>query len=793
MNSAQPDDDSARLDELFPGDNATDARFRGLDWSTTDVGPVEGWPYELVTAVRTVMPSTIPMLIWWGPQLVQIFNHSYTDFLGEKFPAAAAQRARDCWSEIWDDVGELCRQVVDSHHPVHGVRQMFVMDRYGYPEQTYWTFSYSPIFGPGRTVLGMFVATTEVTQQVLGERRMHALLALGSLTADDTGGSVGICRAAVEALGNEQREFPLVAAYLRHDLTEDGELVHIATSGGEGCEAAAWDVADVVEVADGRVTRSTIEVTGSVTNAIVVPLTLAGHARPIGALLLGVDRYRLSDESVEPFFVVVAERMSTALTASHAFEMERRRVEALAKADEAKTRLLENVGHEFRTPLTLLTGPLDSVRGSVDSTLADVDRESLDVVHRASMRLRRLVDDLLDVVSADAGQLHAHPEPTDLTAVTRECASMFAAVASDKGLELVVDVADDVVVLTDGEMWTKVVFNLVANAVKYTPAGCISVRLTTDSDTVRLVVTDTGLGIPAEDLPRIFERFHRVERSGAHSIEGSGIGLALVADLLTVLQGRIDVVSAVEGGSTFTVAVPRVPAEAAVAVERPATTADSVSAIFAANDTATVTTDRADILLVEDNIDMRNYLVRLLGDEGWTVTTAGDIETALNSARSTMPGLVLSDVMLPGRSGLELVDEIRRDKSLRRVPVILLTARAGTDFVLDGLGRGADDYIVKPFHDRELAARIRVHLELSRMREQLLAESGSEAATLRTALDTRGAIGRAVGILMSVYRIDADAAFAQLTELSQKTNRKARDLATMIADDFTAGLSPESQ
>ncbi|WP_179276118.1 response regulator [Rhodococcus sp. 06-235-1A] len=793
MDSPEPASSDARLDELFPGDNDTDTRFRELDWTATTLGPVEQWPRELVTAIRTVMPSTIPMLIWWGPHLVQIFNHSYTDFLGDKFPGAVGQQASDCWPEMWDYVGGLCAQVVEDRKPVHGVRQLFVMDRYGYDEETYWTFSYSPIFGAGRTVLGVFVATTEVTMQVLGERRMHALLALGSLTGDDAEGPVGICRAAVEVLGSESREFPLVAAYLRRDLAEDGVLDHIATSGALGCENATWDLDNVVAVSDGSVPRSTIDVAGSIANAVVVPLTLAGHSRPIGALLMGVDRYRVSDDSVASFFVAVAERVSTALTASHAFEMERRRVAALAEADQAKTRLLENVGHEFRTPLTLLAGPLDSVRESADSTLTDIDRESLDVVHRASTRLRRLVDDLLDAVSADAGQLRPRLEPTDLGAVTRDCASMFAAVASNKGLELVVDVADDIVVLTDGEMWSKIVFNLVANAVKYTAVGRISVRLSTDRDTVRLVVADTGLGIPSDDLPLIFDRFHRVERSGAHSIEGSGIGLALVSDLLGVLHGHIDVDSEAGRGSTFTVVAPRRPAEAAAAVELPTAPADSVSAIFAANDAATVTSDRADILLVEDNVDMRSYLVRLLTGEGWSVTTAGDIDTALDSARSTMPGLVLSDVLLPGRSGLELVDDIRRDDDLQRVPVILLTARAGTDFVLDGLGRGADDYIVKPFHDRELVARIRVHLELSRMREQLIEESGNEAATLRTALDTRGTIGRAVGILMSVYRIDADAAFTQLTELSQNTNRKARDLATMIADDFTAGLSRQRQ
>ncbi|CCQ14517.1 Sensor protein [Rhodococcus sp. AW25M09] len=793
MNSARPDDGSALLDELFPGDNATDARFRELDWSATKLGPVEQWPHELVTAIRTVMPSTTPMLIWWGPDLVQIFNHSYTDLLGDKFPAAAAQPAGECWAEIWDDVGPMAREVVESDEPVHRAQYMFMMHRHGFLEETYWTFSHSPIRGPGRTVLGLFVTPTDDTVQVVGQRRMSALLRLGALDAGDGAGPPGIARAAVDVLGSEPREFPLVAALLRDDLAENGPLRCVATSGDADYESSTWLDSDVFGVIEGVVPRATVPVDGNVPEAVVMPLTMAGRVQPIGALVIGVRSSRAVDESLTSFCGVLAERVSTALTASQAFEMERRRVAALAEADEAKTRLLENVGHEFRTPLTLLAGPLESVRESTTSTLSDSDRDSLDVVHRASTRLRRLVDDLLDVVSADAGQLRARLEPTDLAAVTRDCASMFAAVASDQGLDLVVDASEEVVILIDGEMWSKVVFNLVANAVKYTPAGSVSVRLRAEADTIRLVVADTGLGIPADDLPRVFDRFHRVERSGAHSIEGTGIGLALVSDLLTALNGRIDVDSEVGRGSTFTVVVPRLAVESAAALDRPVVHADSVSAIFASKESATVTSDRADILLVEDNIDMRNYLVRLLSDEGWTVTTAGDVETALDRARSTTPGLVLTDVMLPGRSGLELVNEIRRDTGLQRVPVILLTARAGTDFVLDGLGRGADDYIVKPFHDRELAARVRVHLELSRMREQLIEESGNQAATLRTALDTRGSIGRAVGILMSVYRIDADAAFAQLTELSQNTNRETRDLAAMIADDFMAGLSPESQ
>lgn len=793
MNSPRPDAGSARLDELFPGDNATDARFRELDWAATELGPLDQWPQELITAIRTVMPSTIPMLIWWGPHLVQIFNHTYTDFLGDKFPAAAAQPAKVCWAEIWDEIGELARQVVDGGTAVHGARQRFMMNRYGFLEETYFTFSYSPIHGPGRAVLGVFVATSEVTQQVLGDRRMQALLSLGTLTGIDTDGAEDICRAAVGALAAEASEFPLVSGYLREGMNADGRVECVVTGGDVGYERSTWECADLARVADGAVAVATVGVDGNVPRAVVVPLTMAGRVQPVGALLIGVSSHRVIDDAFTSFCGVVAERVSTALTASHAFEMERQRVVALAEADAAKTRLLETVGHEFRTPLTLLAGPLDSVRESASSQLSEPDRQSLDVVHRASVRLRRLVDDLMDVVSADAGRLEARLEPTDLTAVTRDCATLFATVASDRGLDLEVDTSEDVVVLSDGEMWSKIVFNLVANAIKYTPTGRVSVRLRAETDTVRLVIADTGLGIPEDDLSRIFDRFHRVEHAGARSIEGFGIGLALVSDLLTALNGHVDVDSEVGIGSTFTVVVPRVPVEAAVPVDRPATPTDSVSAIFVAHESTQATPDRADILLVEDNVDMRNYLLRLLTEEGWSVATAGDIETALDLARSTPPGIVLTDVMLPGRSGLDLVDEIRRDTGLQRVPVILLTARAGTDFVLDGLGRGADDYIVKPFHDRELVARVRVHHELSRMREQILAESDNQASTLRTALDTRGTIGRAVGILMSVYRIDEDAAFTQLTELSQNSNRKTRDLATMIVDDFTAGLDRERQ
>ncbi|MFJ6673388.1 ATP-binding protein [Actinosynnema sp. NPDC091369] len=765
---------------LFPGDDATSAAHRAHDWASTPLGPVGSWPVELRAAIRTVMPSRVPMLLWWGPRLVQIFNHAYTPVLGGKYPRAIGRPGAECWAEVWDELEPLARQAMDEGVSTYSENQLLFPHRHGYREETYWTFSYSPVLAEDGSVAGIFVATTDVTARVLGERRLETLRQLGTLSIAEADTAADACRAAVKVLAGSAADLPRVAAYLR---TGDEEPVLVASTGG-----GAVTPAEVV----GRVSATgRAEMLGR-DETLVLPLT-AGARGTHGALVVGLSPFRSFDQPYASFVDLVTAGVATAVDDTVAYEAERARATALAELDAAKTRFFQNVSHEFRTPLTLLLAPLGTLLEDHAEVLPADQREAVSAAHRAALRLRRLVDTLLDVARAEADHLHLRPEPTDVAALTADCAAMFRATAEGLGLELVVDVSGGTVWL-DQEMWARIVLNLLSNAVKFTPEGTVAVTVRTTEDSCVLTVADTGVGISEAEQGRVFQRFHQVDGVTGRSREGVGIGLSLVADLAAALGGTVSVRSAPGRGSTFTVTVPKSRAEAAV--RRVAL--DDLGASFlgetrqwAPPEAAEPVAGRARrrVLLVEDNADLRDYLTRLLSAQHWRVDGVGDAEAALEHARTVRPDLVLSDVMLPGRDGLALLGELRSDPVLARVPVVLVTARAGTESAIEGLRHGADDYVVKPFHPAELIARVRVHLELSSFREALLAEGEREASTLREALASRSTISQAVGILMALHRCDADAAFRRITALSQRRNVKARDIAAELVARFVAGLS----
>ena len=304
-------------------------------------------------------------------------------------------------------------------------------------------------------------------------------------------------------------------------------------------------------------------------------------------------------------------------------------------------------------------------------------------------------------------------------------------------------------------MGRRIVANLVSNAVKFTPSGTISVRLREAGEDVVLTVADTGFGIPAEELTRIFQRFHQAPGDPRRApARAPASGLSLVADLAEAHGGSVAVDSAVGTGSTFSV---RLPMGTAVAAARPVDIRTGMAAAFRAEAEGWVGATDSEpaaepeqpllesghVLVVEDNADMRAYLTRLLRAEGWRVTAVADAAAALRT--SPPPDLLLSDVMLPGTDGLELTRALRRLPATARLPIVLLTARAGPESAADGLAAGADDYVVKPFHPTELLARIRVHVELSRLCEYAVNQAQDEAANLRVALSSNRQIGAALG------------------------------------------------
>lgn len=478
-------------------------------------------------------------------------------------------------------------------------------------------------------------------------------------------------------------------------------------------------------------------------------------------------------------------------------EIESERLQQLASLDDAKSRLFQNISHELRTPIAVIQAPLHGLLKDHESrSLTEHQRADIEAAARAADSLQRLVDGLLDVARGQAGQLVVMDEPTDLAGLTHEAVAMFRSSAEQAGLGLTVSSAGfPPVVRIDRDLWLKILLNLVSNALKFTREGEVSVHLRHDGTYVELRVSDSGVGISDEDLPHIFERFQQARNQPVHGQAGSGLGLALVAELVRAVGGSISVETNEGLGTSFSV---RMPAERCVGPATPMSTMNGVVSTDATwlaapavpaheerGEVSQAEDHRGRILLVEDHEDLRAYIARVLGDAGWSVTAVGDAE----EAQARLPGhdLLLSDVMLPGVDGFELVRWVRAQESLRWTPIILLTARAGRESVLEGLGAGADDFVSKPFDPDELVARVGTHLELSLLRRVVLDEADDRAENLQRALGTNRVIGTALGILMVQERITADQAFTRLREASQTSNRKLRDVADDVV--FTGTLS----
>jgi signal transduction histidine kinase len=361
----------------------------------------------------------------------------------------------------------------------------------------------------------------------------------------------------------------------------------------------------------------------------------------------------------------------------------------------------------------------------------------------------KLVNSLLDFSRVEAGRLQASYEATDLAAYTAELASVFRAAVEKSGLILTVECPPlPQPIYVDRDMWEKVVLNLLSNAFKHTFQGGIRVTIKWCDDRAELTVADSGVGIPESELPRLFDRFHRVKGAKSRTHEGTGIGLAFVRELVHAHGGSVSVESREGVGSTFTVTVKagqeHLPPDRLGAQRSQTSTAIRADAYVEeamlwvadeapAPDSAPATTSvkaacstnlsegvkkpdgRPRILWADDNADMREYVRRLLSDR-YDVTAVADGKSALRTALAAPPDLVLSDVMMPGLDGFGLLRELRADRRTRAIPTILLSARAGEEAALEGLEAGADDYLVKPFSARELLARVRSHIDMERLR-----------------------------------------------------------------------------
>jgi PAS domain S-box-containing protein len=745
------------VENLFAGGGEMGALMRSLDWSQTPLGSVSEWPQSLKTAVRIILTSRQPMFVWWGKELINLYNDAYKAILGGKHPQVLGQPAFSVWQEIWDRVGPRAESAMLKNEGTYDEALLLIMERNGYPEETYYTFSYSPIPNDRGEPGGIICANTDDTQRIIGERQLQLLRELAAKTADARTFQEA-CRLSASGLETNPYDLPFATIYLVD--SEKGQVHLAGTSGIDRNHPAIretvdlntdsiWPFAEVIKTQQASLIHDFGEYQGIPTGAwqqqphqaIAIPIAPSGQTGKSGVLIAGLNPFRLFDDNYKGFLELVAAQIAASIANAQAYEEERKRAEALAELDRAKTVFFSNVSHEFRTPLTLMLNPLEELSDSLGDRLHSDEREQFQLVQRNGLRLQKLVNTLLDFSRIEAGRIQALYEPTDLASFTAELASVFRSTIERAGMKLEIECATlPEPVYVDREMWEKIVLNLLSNAFKFTFAGTITVRLQAVGDCVELAVEDTGVGIPETELPRLFERFHRVSGTRSRTYEGSGIGLALVQELVKLHHGTIGVTSQLDRGTSFKIAIPfgsaHLPAER-IQTSRtlPSTALGTATFIEEAFrwlpeqdiETSSLSASlslplpasscSARILLADDNADMRDYIKRLLSSS-YQVETVANGREALNAVLENPPDLVLTDVMMPQMDGFKLLRSLRGNPAIQDIPIILLSARAGEEARIEGLEAGADDYLIKPFSARELIARVEATLKLARLRQQ---------------------------------------------------------------------------
>jgi signal transduction histidine kinase len=560
-------------EDIFAGGGEMGMLMRSLDWSQTPLGAVSQWPQSLKTSVRIMLTSRQAMFVWWGEELINLYNDAYKAIVGGKHPEALGKPASHVWREIWDQVGPRAESAMLNNEGTYDEALLLIMERNGYPEETYYTFSYSPVPNDQGGTGGIICANTDDTQRIISERQLALLRELAAKTADARTFDEACTMSAI-CLGTNPYDLPFAMVYL-----VDPDKQHVFLTGTCGIERdhpavpetvdidsdSVWPFAEVITTQKACLVSNLATSFGSLPTgawqqpphqAVAVPIAPSGKTGRAGILVAGLNPFRLFDDNYQRFIDLVAAQIAASIANAQAYEEERKRAEALAEIDRAKTVFFSNVSHEFRTPLTLMLGPLEDMLANPSGPLP-CDREQLEIVHRNSLRLLKLVNTLLDFSRLEAGRVQAAYEPTDLAILTTDLAAVFRSAIERAGMRLVVDCPPlPEKVYVDHQMWEKILLNLLSNAFKFTFEGEILVALRHCRDHVELEVRDTGTGIPAEEIPHLFERFHRVQGSRGRTYEGSGIGLSLVQELVRLHGGTIYVSSVVDQGSSFTVSIP---------------------------------------------------------------------------------------------------------------------------------------------------------------------------------------------------------------------------------------------
>ncbi|SHL21284.1 His Kinase A (phospho-acceptor) domain-containing protein [Chitinophaga jiangningensis] len=740
---------SSGAGSFLMGGGQMGAMMRDYDWEQTILGAPQSWDASLKTCIRIMLTSPQPMFIWWGKEsLINLYNDAYAAFLNAKHPQALGMSGRTVWSEVWEELQPKVDKVYQNEG-TYDDGAMFIMHRKGYAEETYVNFSYSPIAGDDGVVKGLFCVCEDETDRVITTRQLATLKEVGALSFDkritDT-----LYQNIIESLGANNKDFPFAGIY---EIKQDDASVRLKASIGMHKNSNVLPADFSLQAADSTIHTAIHEnkivlapVNPDITDLptgfwkvppsqlAYIPIGIPGKEYPYALIITALSPYRLYDDVYKQFCISIAERLSLELSKMLVLEEETKRAEALAEIDRSKTVFFSNISHEFRTPLTLILGSLESLLEN-NADLSTRHQEMMDASHRNALRMLKLVNTLLDFSRIESGKMQANFTKVDVGTLTQKLASNFNTLMDRAGLAYNIHIeAISQPVYVDIQMWEKILFNLLSNAFKYTWKGSVTVKLFTTNEQLVLEVSDTGIGIPAADLTKIFERFHQVQGSAGRSYEGSGIGLSLTRELVWFHKGQITVESKEGAGSVFRVTIPVGNAHLSqTQISTSLSFPDVMSDIYLEEATDMLrnmrVTDRINpaagqapsdigkdtILVVDDNADMRQYLKALLEKDYNVICAVNGLE-ALIKIRREQPALVLTDVMMPIMDGAQLVSEIRSSPSTASLPVIILSARAGEECRMEGYDFGADDYLIKPFSAKELRARVAGQIKTHKIR-----------------------------------------------------------------------------
>ncbi|MEZ4926407.1 MAG: ATP-binding protein [Saprospiraceae bacterium] len=428
--------------------------------------------------------------------------------------------------------------------------------------------------------------------------------------------------------------------------------------------------------------------------------------------------------------------------------MEHREAERLKDLDAFKSRVFTNITHEFRTPLTVIQGMAQELEKYESGKPAGAVKKSANIIHRNGAELLRMINQLLDLAKLEANSMILKPEPTDLVAFVKYLAASFHSLALSKGIQLEIESGENEIPTSlDKDHVQTILANLLSNAIKFTPKGgqihlsiirsnnwqieadnhVNQILLPKDmhsNDWAIIHVRDSGIGIPEDQLLHVFDQFYQVDNPESRRGMGSGIGLALVKELLSLMGGGLTVKSDIGKGTEFTVALPIQPADKIIHSQDSNAQEIAPELLKSENEVQNGSDNKLpNILVIEDNADVLDYLSICLEDK-YSVQKATDGQAGIDASLKSIPDIIISDVMMPHKDGYEVVKTLKNDERSSHIPIILLTAKADLDSRIQGLKRGADAYLSKPFDKEELLTYID---NLLKQRQQLHARYASGA------------------------------------------------------------------